>query len=78
MLSSMVGYEHPPLYLLALAGPLGRQQYQATLRMHILASAIVSWFRDCIWVGSPGGAVSALYFVSLHFLLNEAILGLNF
>ena len=39
----------------ALAEPLRRQLYQA---QHFLASTIVFGFGDCIWDGSPSGAVS--------------------
>jgi hypothetical protein len=42
----------------ALAEPLRRQLYQAPVNKLLLASAIVSGFGDCIWAGSPGGAVS--------------------
>jgi hypothetical protein len=41
----------------ALAEPLRRQLYQAPVSKHFLASTIVSAFGDCIWDGSPGGAV---------------------
>ena len=41
-----------------LAEPLRRQLYQAPVNKLLLASAIVSGFGDCIWAGSPGGAVS--------------------
>ena len=41
----------------ALAKTLRRQLYQAPVSMHFLASTIVSGFGDCIWDGSPGGAV---------------------
>jgi hypothetical protein len=59
----------------ALAGPLRRQLYQASISMHFLASTIVSAFGDCIWDGSPGGATSRwpflqslLHTLSPHFL----------
>jgi hypothetical protein len=42
----------------ALAEPLRRQLYQASVRRLLLAYAIVSGFGGCIWDGSPGGAVS--------------------
>jgi hypothetical protein len=42
----------------ALAEPLRRPLYQAPVSKHFLAFAIVSGFGDCIWDGSPGGAVS--------------------
>jgi hypothetical protein len=41
----------------ALAESLRRQLYQAPVSKHLLASTIVSGFDDCIWDGSPGGAV---------------------
>ena len=60
----------------ALAEPLRRQLYQAPVSKHLLASTIVSGFGDCIWDGSPGGAVSGwpflqslLYSLSPYFLL---------
>jgi hypothetical protein len=46
----------------ALAEPLKRQPYQASVSKHFLASAITSRFWDCIWDGSPGGAVSGWLF----------------
>jgi cytochrome bd-type quinol oxidase subunit 2 len=42
----------------ALAKPLRRQLYQATVSMVLLASTIVSGFGGYLWDGSPGGAVS--------------------
>jgi hypothetical protein len=42
----------------ALSGLLRRQPYQAPIRMHFLASTIVSGFGDCIWDEFPGGRVS--------------------
>jgi hypothetical protein len=42
----------------ALAEPLMRQLYKAPVNKHFLASTIVSGFGECIWNGSPGGAVS--------------------
>jgi len=68
VLSSVVGCEH--LYICqALAEPLRRQQYQASVSMHFLASTIVSvWWLYMGW--------SSLYFLqpllhslSLYFLL---------
>ena len=47
----------------ALAEPLRRQLYQASVSMHFLASTIVPWFGDCIWDASPGGAVSGWPFL---------------
>jgi hypothetical protein len=62
----------------ALAEPLRRHLYQASVNKHFLAivtSAIVSTVGVCIWDGSPGGAVSRwpflqslLHSLSLHFL----------
>jgi len=59
----------------ALAEPLRRQLYQAPVSMHFLASTIVTGFGDCLWDGSPGGAVSEWSFfqslfhsLSLYFL----------
>jgi hypothetical protein len=52
----------------ALVEPLRRQLYQASVSMHFLASTIVSEFGDCIWDGSPGGAVFECPF--LQSLLN--------
>jgi hypothetical protein len=47
----------------ALAGPLRRLLYQATVSKILLASAIVSGFGGCLWDGSPGGAVSGWPFL---------------
>jgi hypothetical protein len=54
----------------ALSGPLRRQLYQAPVSMYFLAFTIVSAFIDCIWDGSPGGAVSGWPFLQslLHTL----------
>jgi hypothetical protein len=59
----------------ALTKPLKRQLYQASISKHFLASTIVSGFGNCIWDGSPGGAISAwsfcqslLYTLSLYLL----------
>jgi hypothetical protein len=41
----------------ALAEPLRRQVYQVPFSKHLLLSTIVSAFGNCIWDGSPGGAV---------------------
>ena len=41
----------------ALVELLRRQLYQAPVSKHLLASKIVSGFGDCIWDGSPVGAV---------------------
>ena len=48
-----------------LADTLRRQPYQAPVNKHFWSSSIVSRFGDCIWDGSPGGAVSAPHFVSI-------------
>ena len=70
MLSPMVGCVHLPLYLSDTAEPLRRQLYQAPVSKHLLASTIVSGFGNCIWDGSPGGAVSGWPFLQslLHTL----------
>jgi hypothetical protein len=54
----------------ALAETLRRQLYQAPVSKHLLASARVSGFGDCIWDGSLGGAVSGWPFLQslLHTL----------
>jgi hypothetical protein len=54
----------------ALAGPLRRQLYQASVSKHFLVSTIVCGFSDCIWVGSQDGAVSGWPFLqsTLHFV----------
>ena len=58
----------------ALAEPLRRQLYQAPVSKHLLASTTVSGFGDCLWDGSPGGAVSRWSFLqSLLQNLNTAI-----
>jgi hypothetical protein len=46
-----------------LAEPLRRELNQAPVSKHLLASTIVSGFVDCIWDGSPGGAVSGWSFL---------------
>jgi hypothetical protein len=58
-----------------LIEPLRRQLYQAPVNKNLLASTIVSEYGDCIWDGSPGGAVSGwsflqslLHTLSLYFL----------
>jgi hypothetical protein len=58
-----------------LAEPPRRKLYQAPFNKHLLASIIVPGFGDCIWDGSPGGAVSGwpfllslLYTLSSYFL----------
>jgi hypothetical protein len=45
--------------------PSRRQLYQAPVSKHFLSSTIVSRFEDCIWAGSPGGAVSVPFLQSL-------------
>jgi hypothetical protein len=54
----------------ALTETLKRQLYQVPVSKHLLESTIVSEFGDCIWDGSPGGAVSGWPFLQalLHTL----------
>ena len=54
----------------ALAEPPRRELYQVPVSKHLLASTIVFGFGDCIWDGSPGGAVSGWSFLQslLHTL----------
>jgi hypothetical protein len=54
----------------ALAEPLRRQLYQAPAVKHLLTSTIASGFGDCMWNGSPCGAVSGWSFLQslLHTL----------
>ena len=47
----------------ALAQPLRRQLYQASVSKHLLASTIVSVFGNCTWDGSPGGTVTGWPFI---------------
>jgi hypothetical protein len=47
-----------------LAEPLRRQLYQAPVSKHLLAFTIVSGFGNCIWDGSPAGAVFGWPFCS--------------
>jgi hypothetical protein len=71
VICSMVGCEHLCLCIYKdLAEPLKTQLYQAPVSMHFLAYTIVSEFEDCIWNGSPGGAVSGWPFLQspLHTL----------
>jgi hypothetical protein len=56
----------------ALAEPLRRQLYQASVSKHLLVFTIVSGFSDCLWDGSPSGAVSGWSF--LQFLLHTLFL----
>jgi hypothetical protein len=51
----------------ALAKLLRRQLYQAPVSIHLLTSTTVSGFGDCIWDGSPGGAVSGWPFLQSLF-----------
>jgi hypothetical protein len=60
----------------ALEEPLRGQIYQVPVSKHSLASTIVSGFGDCIWNGSPGGAVSGWPF--LHSLLHREPENLGF
>ena len=60
----------------SLTEPFRTQAYQAHVSKHFPASEIAFWFGDCIWEGSPGGAVSGwpfpqslLHTLSLYFLL---------
>jgi hypothetical protein len=54
-----------------LVESLWGQLYQAPVSKHLLASTIVSGFNDCIWDGSPGGAVSGwLLLQSLFHILS--------
>ena len=50
-----------------LAEPLRGQLYQDPVSMHFLASTIVIGFGDCIWNGSPGGAVPGWPFLQSLF-----------
>jgi hypothetical protein len=50
-----------------LSEPPRRQQYQAPVSKHLLASAIVSGFGNCTWDGSPGGIVSGWPFLQFLF-----------
>jgi hypothetical protein len=54
----------------ALAEPLRRQSYQASISKHFLAFTIESGFGGCIWDRSPSGAVSGWPFLQslLHTL----------
>ena len=47
----------------ALAEPLRRQLYQIPVFKLLLASTIMPGFGDCIWDGSPGGAISGWPFL---------------
>ena len=46
-----------------LAEPFRRQLYQAPVSKLLLESTIVSGLDGCLWVGSPGGAVSGWSFL---------------
>jgi hypothetical protein len=59
----------------ALAEPHIWQLYQAPVSMHFLPSTKVSGFGDCIWDGSPRGAVSGWPVLqSLHYTLPSSFL----
>jgi hypothetical protein len=59
----------------ALAEPLRRHPYQTPVSKHFLASTIATGFGDCIWDGSPGGAVSGWpFFQSLIHTLSPYFL----
>jgi hypothetical protein len=59
----------------ALAEPLRRQSYQASINKYFLASTITSGFGGCIWDGFPGGAVSGWPFLqSLFHILSPYFL----
>jgi hypothetical protein len=54
-----------------LEKPLRRQPYQAPVNKQFPVNTIVSGFGNCIWDGSPGGAVSEAAFPSVsapHFV----------
>jgi hypothetical protein len=51
----------------SLLEPLRSQVYQAPISKHFWTSTIVSEFGDCIWYGSPGGAVSGWPFLQSLF-----------
>jgi hypothetical protein len=55
----------------ALAEPLRRQLYQASINKHLLASAIVSGFDVSLWDGSPGRAVSGKWMDLEDIILSE-------
>jgi hypothetical protein len=67
MLSSMVGCKHLHLYWSGSGRAPQEKLNQAPVSKHFLASAIVSGFGNCIWDGSPGGAVSGWPSVSAPF-----------
>ena len=54
----------------ALREPLRRQLYQAPISKHLLETKIMTVFFNCIWHGSPCGAVSGWSFLQsvLHTL----------
>jgi len=57
--TSMVGCEHQSLYLSGSGRALRRQRYQAPVSMLFLASAILSGFGGCMYMGwIPRWAVS--------------------
>jgi hypothetical protein len=62
-----------------LADPLRRQLHRVPVNKYLMASTIVSEFGNCIWDGSPGGAVSSWSFLqSLHFVSVSPLMGILF
>ena len=57
LLSSMVGFQHPPLYL----SGSGKASQESAI--YFVASTIVSGFGNCIWDRSPGGTVTGWPFL---------------
>jgi hypothetical protein len=51
VLSSMVGCEHPPLYLSGSGRASQKTAISGPVSMHVLESTIVSAFGDCMWDG---------------------------
>jgi hypothetical protein len=81
MISSMVGYEHLPLYMSGSGRASQGTAIPGSCQQSFLASAIVSGFGVCRWDGSLGGTVSGWPFLqflfpnlSLHFHLTGRIL----
>jgi hypothetical protein len=60
----------------ALAESLTTQLYQAPINKYFLASTIMSGFGDCVWDGTPGGAISWWLFLQsfLHTLSSYFLL----
>ena len=58
VISQMDGCKHLPVYLSGSDRDSWEKAISGSCQLHSLASAIVSAFDDCIWDGSPGGAVS--------------------